>query len=35
LIHLVETELCILYIGKIARYRLRPFGFETWQHFCK
>lgn len=31
LIHVVETELCSLHIGNIARYRLRPSEFESWQ----
>jgi hypothetical protein len=33
LIHVVETELCSLHIGNIARYRLLPCEFEAWQHF--
>jgi hypothetical protein len=30
---MVKTELCILHIGNIARYRLLPCEFEAWQHF--
>lgn len=31
LIQVVETELCSLHMGNIARYRLRPSQFDSWQ----
>lgn len=31
LIQVVETELCSLHMGNIARYRLRPSQFDAWQ----
>ncbi len=35
LINVIETELCSLHIGNIARYRLRPSEFEAWQVLWK